>query len=261
MSTNAPDRIHQGKPWWDGDQSFQDSVVANRDTFVLGHTIAEWTESWWKSAVQAPAGAGPLDSVSHQLTHQGKMTFIAGVFDATIRAPAQNPILFPMINAYDTEGPGIETIPNFVADDRGSYADEARYVTDLVQNSIYDAYARLTKDPGTGHAQTIFDVHLQGSEASAAGVKSDIFALGAPRPGSYIKSLSQNFDLLPLDPSIKNLPYTRSTGDWIEIDGLSPGTYSLEFGGKGHAVVDPVTNATIFNEGWGPSLKDTLIVH
>jgi hypothetical protein len=102
MSTNAPDRIHQGKPWCDGDQSFQDSVVANPDTFVLGHTIAERIESWWKSAVQAL--------------------------------------------------------------------------------------------------------------------------------------------------------------DWVEINGLSPGTYSLEFGGRGHAVVDPVTNTTIFNDGWGAAVTDKLIV-
>ncbi len=186
------------------------------------------------------------------------MTFIAGVFGATIQASAQSPILFPMINAYDTEGPGIETIANFVADHRGPYADEARYVTGLVQNSIYDAYARLIKDPGTGHAQTIFDVHLQGSTASAAGVKSGIFALGAPKPGSYIESALQG--LPPLDASIKNLPFTRSTGDWVEIHGLSKGSYSLEFGGSGHAVVDPVTNATIFNEGWGAGVTDKLIV-
>ena len=127
MNTNALDQGHHGKPWWDGDQSFQDSVVATPDTFVLGHTIADWTESFWRSTVQAPAKAGPLDSASPQWSHQGKMTFIAGisnsgtggVSDATIQAPAQSPILFPMINAFDTEGPGIETIPNFVADQPG----------------------------------------------------------------------------------------------------------------------------------------------
>ena len=145
---------------------------------------------------------------------------------------------------------------------RGSYADEARYVTDLAQNSIYDAYARLIKDPGTGHAQTIFDVHLQGSAASAAGVKSDIFALGAPKPGSWLQGFfgGETGPYLPLDHSIKDLPFTRSTGDWVEINGLKPGTYSLEFGGSGHAVVDPMTNTTIFNAGWGAAMADKLIV-
>lgn len=258
MNTHAHDQSHHGKPWSDGDHCFQDGVVANPDTFVLGHSIADWTADWWKSAVQAPAGAGPLDSALNQSIHQGKMTFIAGEFDATVHVSAQSPILFPMINAFDTEGPGIESITNFVADGRGSYADEARYITDLVQNSIYDAYAKLTKDPGTGHAQTIFDVHLRGSAASSAGVKSDIFALGAPKPGSWLESVLP----LPLDPSIKNMPFTRSTGDWVEINGLSKGTYSLEFGGNGHAVVDPVTNTTLggFNEGWGVAVTDKVIV-
>jgi hypothetical protein len=260
MKSSMADQNHHGRPGFDEDQSSQANVVADADSFISGHTIAQWTENWWRWAVQAPAGAGPLDSPTHQSTDQANMVFIAGVFDATLHVSAHEHILVPMINAYDTEGPGIETIPNFVADGRGTYADEARYVTDLVQSSIYDAYAKLVKDPGTNHAQTIFDVHLQGSDASSSGVQTDIFALGAPRPESYIKELFQSYGLLPLDPSIKNLPFTRSTGDWIEIDGLKSGTYSLEFGGKGHAVVDPVTNATVFNEGWGPSLKDTLVV-
>ena len=139
MSTNA-DRIRQGKPWWDEGQSSQDSVVVNPDTVVLGRTIAEWTENWWKSALQAPTGAGPLDSAAHQTFGHGPMTFLAGERDATVRISVHDQILFPMINAYDTEGPGIETLPNFVADGKGSFADEARFVTDLVQNSIYDAY-------------------------------------------------------------------------------------------------------------------------
>ena len=170
---------------------------------------------------------------------------------------AYTPILFPMINAFDTEGPEIETIPNFVSDGRGSYADEARFVTDLFQSSIYDAHATLTTDPGNGHTKTIFDVHLQGSKAAAAGVKSSIFALGAPVTGSFLDQLLGG---LTLDPSIKDLPFTRSTGDWIEIDGLKPGTYTLAFGGSGHAVVDPVSGAQIMQEGWGASVKDTLII-
>jgi hypothetical protein len=89
-------------------------------------------------------------------------------------------------------------------------------------------------------------------------VKSDIFALGAPKPGSWLQGFFH--DYLPLDHSIKDLPFTRSTGDWVEINGLKPGTYSLEFGGSGHAVVDPMTNTTVFSEGWGPAMTDKLIV-
>ena len=263
MNTHAMDRNHQGKPWWSEDGLDNDGVVASGHDVVSGHTIAKWTENWWQWALQAPNG--PFNSDSQSIG-QGRMTFIAGEFNdpnlasATIHASAYTPILFPMINAFDTEGlsnPKLETIPNFVNDGRGSYADEARFVTNLFQRSIYDAHATLTMDAGNGHTKTIFDVHLQGSEAADAGVQSGIFALGAPVTGSFIAQL---LDGITLDPSIKDLPFTRSTGDWIEIDGLKPGTYTLAFGGSGHAVVDPVSGTPIAQEGWGASVKDTLII-
>jgi len=260
MSSNASDRLHHDNPWRDHGHSSPDGVVADADTFVAGQTISQWTQDWWKWALQAPAGAGPLDNAANQSVNQGKMVFIAGVYDATVHAPAHEPILFPMVNAYDTEGPGIETIPNFVADGRGSYADEARYVSNLEQRAIYDAYAKLTKDDGAGHDRTIFDVHLHGAAAAESGVKTGIFALGEPASGGYLENLLQSYGLLPLDMSIKDLPDTRAVGDYAEIKGLQPGTYTLEFGGTGHAVVDPVTNTTILAEGWGAAVKDTLIV-
>src|SRR4051794_4059739 len=108
--------------------------VIDPSAVVRGRTIADWTENWWQWALQAPAGNGPLDSPSPQATHlnnNGKIFFIAGGPNATIMVPTDKPILFPMINAFYTEGPGIETIPGFQASGRGSFADEARFVTNL----------------------------------------------------------------------------------------------------------------------------------
>ncbi len=59
---------------------------------------------------------------------------------------------------------------------------------------------------------------------------------------------------MPSDPWIKNLPNTRSTGDWVEINGLKSGTYTLEFGGTDHIVADKMTNATIFAEALPPGV-------
>src|SRR5262245_36896873 len=136
MSASAVRQTKQGQRWWDEDRSgddhwsrrhgHHDNVVADPDTIVAGHTVAQWTQYWWKWQLQAPAGAGPLDSASYQSINLDEMVFIAGNFDATIHAPAHTPILFPMINVYDTEGPGIESISGFAADGRGSYADEAK---------------------------------------------------------------------------------------------------------------------------------------
>jgi hypothetical protein len=183
------------------------------------------------------------------------MIFISDNFSDTIHAAAHTPILASMVNAFDTEGPGIESLANFVADGRGSYAHEAQVVTDMIQNSIYDAFAKLTMDIGNGHTKTIFDVHLQGKEAAHAGVQSDNFALGAPVPDSLLASFN-----LVLDPSIANLPFTRSTGDWIEIDGLKPGIYTLTLGGAIHESFDAASGSTVFAGGYQTSVTDTLII-
>ena len=153
-----------------------------------------------------------------------------------------------MINAFDTEGPGIETIPGFFPI-RGSYADEAAYVTRLEQRSIYDAHATISKD-----GQTL--LNIQWPTSSKFVERSGTFAIGEPQPGSYIASLLPG----PLDPSIADLPFTRSTGDWLMLHPLQPGTYTLSFGGTGHAVIDPVTKTTILPEGWGANTTDTLVV-
>ena len=255
MSTNAPNRVHHGKSWWSNEEHDDDNTaVARADTVVSGHTIAKWTESWWQWAAQAPDG--PFNAGSSQSFAQKGMIFISDNFSGTIHAAAHTPILASMVNAFDTEGPGIpESLNNFVADGRGSYADEARVVTDMIQNSIYDAFAKLTIDLGNGHTKTIFDVHLQGKEAAHAGVQSGNFALGAPVPDSLLASFN-----LVLDPSVANLPFSRSTGDWIEIDGLKPGTYTLTLGGAIHESFDAKSGSTVFAGGYQISVTDTLII-
>ena len=228
--------------------------VYDPDSIVRGETIAEWTGNWWTWALQAPLGNGPLNSTSPAATHynnDGKMFFIAGGQNATITVPNGTPILFPLINAFDTEGPGIETIPGFVAGGNGSYADESLLVTNLAQQSIYDAHATLTKD-----GQTLLDVHLTGSDTAKLAEKSGIFALGPPQPNSFLANALTGADI----SSIPNLPFTSSSGDWLALGPLQPGTYTLDFGGTGHAVSYHGMPITSFPEGWGAHTTDTLIV-
>jgi hypothetical protein len=91
-------------------------IPENPDATVAGKTILEWTQDWWRWALQSPFETSPqnLDS-GHAIPFfdNGSIFFIAGGTDATINVPANEPILFPMINAFDTEGPGIETIAGF----------------------------------------------------------------------------------------------------------------------------------------------------
>ena len=130
--------------------------VFDPQEIVRGETIAQWTENWWQWAFQAPAN-GPLGYPAPQPTH-GKIFFIganegpnAPPVHATINVPTGVPILLPMINAFDTEGPGIESDPGF----KGSFADEAKFVTRLDQAAITNAFVTITKNGRTLLKSTI----------------------------------------------------------------------------------------------------------
>jgi hypothetical protein len=234
-------------------------TVADASTVVSGQTLSKWSQVFWQTALQQPAGAGLIDGPADQSFNAGKMFFINDMYSAVIHVPAYQPVLLTTVGAWDTEGPGLQTIPNFVEDGRGSYSDEARYVTNLAQSNIYNSYATLTALTGPDKAQTLFNISLQGADAADAGVQTRVFALGDPVPGGYIDNILQSNDLLPLDPSIANLPYTRTTGDYIEINGLKPGVYALNAGGGINASVDPVTGSTVVGS-FSTAVKDILIV-
>jgi hypothetical protein len=227
-------------------------VIEDPNAKVNGETIAEWTRDWLKWQLQAPADQNPASSASYEATHyhnDGQIFFLAGgPGGQVIDVPSGKALLLPMINAWDTEGPGIETIRNYHDSGRGSYADEARYITGLVQGSIYDAFLTITK---VGETTPLVDLHWPGSSAYAE--DTGTFALGKPRDGSLIQSLTGT-----LDPSIKSLPFTEEVGRWALIDGLSPGDYTISFGGAGHKVIDSVTGQTLFDEGWGVHTSETL---
>ncbi|HET7882094.1 MAG TPA: hypothetical protein VFL55_14500 [Acetobacteraceae bacterium] len=225
--------------------------IEEPDAVVDGKTIAEWTEDWWRWALQAPSDYSSLTSPLPRATHlnnDGKIFFIAGGPNATITVPANTPILFPMINLFDTEGPGIqEEIPGFV-ERGGSFADMANEVADLFQNNIVDAHAKIMKD-----GKTLLDVHSP--ESAKFAEESGTFAIGTPNRGSVLANLVPS----PLDPSIANLPFTSSSGDWLMLGRLAPGRYTLEFGGTSNALSDPQT-AKPFLGSFTTETTDTLIV-
>ena len=156
-----------------------------------------------------------------------------------------------MINAFYTEGPKIETITGFVESGRGSFVDEAEFITHLAEESIADAPLTVTK---VGDTKSLIDVH--GRASAALTQDTGIFALGAPaiNPVDYIDSLVGS------DPSLKNLPFTAEVGRWAMIKDLSPGDYIVNFGGSGKEVVDPITHQVLFAAGWGSETTDSIHV-
>jgi hypothetical protein len=182
---------------------------------VEGQSVTQWTEDWIRWVAHAPAdrpvatpfeGATPASPANAQVHNNGDVFFLAGGNWGNSTNPAVpritvdygKPILMPLINFVDTEGPMIESIPNFVADHRGSFADEARYVTSLATKAITDAHLTVTK---VGDSKPLIDIH--GKETAKLFTDTGLFALGTPRPNEYLGSLVEGVE------GLKNLPYTE----------------------------------------------------
>ncbi|MFL5252869.1 MAG: hypothetical protein ACJ8AI_08230 [Rhodopila sp.] len=231
--------------------------IADSNATVDGKTIAQWTQDWLRWVAHAPADTPPgtpfgpavddiVGSPDYALVdNTGPVFFLYGgdwgtpssadPTIPTIDVPACKPILVPLINAFDIDGPGIETIPGFVESGRGTYADEARYVTHLAEKSIYEAHLTVTASDG----HTVLDLH--GPATACLTQDTGTFALGdsLANPSDYIATILGTAD--------NTLPFTEEIGRWAMITGLAPGDYTINFGGKGHAVTDPVTGTALFH--------------
>ena len=230
--------------------------VGNVNATVDHKTIVLWTEDWLKWALHSPASTPPLTSPDNaEVNNNGSIFFLAGGnwgnngSIPTIHVPVGKPVLLPMVNAWDIEGPGIETIPGFVASGRGSFADEAKLVTDLAQKAISDAHLTVTS---VGDSKVLIDTFS---------LDTGTFTLGAPHtnPPDVIGQglIDAGVNLSPLDA----LPFTEEVGRWAMIDGLAPGDYKVNFGGTIAPVKDPVTGTPIFGDFSDPTNPKPVIVN
>jgi hypothetical protein len=212
---------------------------------VEGQSIEKWTEDWARWVAHAPAATptatpfgfvvAPASADNAHVNNNGDVFFLAGGDWPNSTNPAipiidigpDKPVLLPMINVVDTEGPGIESIANFVEDGRGTYADEARFITHLAEQHIVDAHLRVTR---VGETKPLIDIRLKDSLKFT--VDTGTFALGKPQTNDYIGSL------VGTDPALKNLPFTSEIGRWAMLE-LDPGDYIVNFGGSGTPVIDP----------------------
>jgi hypothetical protein len=253
----------------DSGNSGKHARLADPHQKVDGRTLAQWSAEWMKWVFHAPAttptgtpfGAAQdfpeASPANAQVDNNGDVFFLFGGNWGNATNPAiptidvafDKPIFLPMINAFDIEGPGIETITDFVASGRGSFADEAKFVTHLAEQSIVEAHLTVTR---VGETRPLIDVH--GRDSAAFTQDTGTFALGAPQtnPVDYIDSL------IGSDPSLKNLPFTEEIGRWAMIEDLAPGDYIVNFGGTGNQVVDPVSHHVLFAAGWGSNTTDLI---
>jgi hypothetical protein len=199
-----------------------------------------------------------------EVNNNGSIFFLAGGnwgnngSIPTIDVPVGKPVLLPMVNAWDIEGQGIETIPGFVDSGRGSFADEARLVTDLAQNAISDAHLTVTS---VADSKVLIDEHSPFKPADRFSLDTGTFTLGAPQtnPPDVIGQalIDAGVNLSPLDA----LPFTEEVGRWAMIDGLAPGDYKVNFGGTIDPVKDPVTGTPIFGDFSDPTNPKPVVVN
>jgi len=182
---------------------------------VAGKSIADWTAGWWTWVFQSPSDAVPFsdpDGSLANLNNGGPVFFVAGTgggpVERTFSVPAGRPLLIPMVNyfnTYDTE----EVINAAIAAFPGS-------VTDL--------FAEIDGVP----VADPFD-YLE--------VTADFFSGGLAQEGSWIASLG-----VPVGEDV--FP-SKSSGYWLMIDGLAPGTHTLRFGGTTLCCGDPFSTEVL----------------
>jgi hypothetical protein len=193
-------------------------TIDDPSAIVDGKTIAQWTQDWTTWGLQAPVNTNPLTDPNGGFAHvdnTGSVFFIAGNFngvptspvDRTFTVPAGKPLLIPMISAFDTEGPGIPaTIPGW---DK-SFQEEVNRVMNDWQHSVTSRFASID-----GHPVSNTQSYLE---------RTGFFSMGQVQPGSLIESLGV--------AAGTDLPTTKSAGYWLMVEGLTPGTHTLDFGGS-----------------------------
>jgi hypothetical protein len=229
--------------------------IADVGAKVDGKTISQWSQEWLKWAFHQPAShpaAAPLGTftapalpANAAVDNHPPVFFLYGgdwpnstvPSIPTIDIKDGNAVLIPVVNVFDIESGdnNIASIPEFVAEGRGTYADEARYVAHLAADQISDAFLTISKN-----GRTLVNLHPD--DLKKYSVETGTFALGNPQtsPLDYIGDVLTNFGVSLNQHDFK---FTDEIGQWAMITGLQKGDYTVHFGAHIGAVVDtsPVT--------------------
>jgi hypothetical protein len=181
---------------------------------AFGKSYGEWSEAWWKYALEAPLASSPFrdDTGAGCAERQtGKVFFLVGTFvssDSVVRdkctVRAGTALFFPLVNTV-----GLDPFPNETVDDLRDQAAAVIANPRLFASVDGKAIGNLT----------------------AYRAKSPKFKLNLPRP-----NILEGFGL------------TASTYDPVVADGyylllapLSPGKHTLKFGGTADFANQDVT--------------------
>jgi len=194
------------------DPTLANATVLPSHGMIDGETLSQWTQDWWTWAVQTPVATSPmLDTTGAYagVDNTAAMFFLAGTFsgnvERTFDVPGNKPLLVPILNdlvlQYTGKGPDPLTGGKGAADQL--LADWQKSVTSLVLD---------------------IDNHPVGNLQSDL-VRTDFFSLGTVQPGSVAQAFGLSGELAP----------SKSDGYWAVIQGLAPGSHTIDFGGSSNA--------------------------
>jgi hypothetical protein len=193
---------------------------------VDGKTISDWTKDWWRWLVDGPREPfNQSDDTTGLLAyiHNDKSVFFLAGNDPfsgaasnatrTILVPHGKPVLVPLLNSIDIEGPGITNV------DDTSKAVPGK--ADL-QSTARDSLTKEEKlwEPDTmkltvdGRSIADLQGHLE---------KTDFFSVGKITPGSFLTS-----DGLNAKPGAVG-SVSLASGYFVMLDNLSRGFHTVSF--------------------------------
>lgn len=173
---------------------------------VAGYSQLELSQQWWQWAIGSPAATNPLlDSTgaNANTSNDGPVYFIAGNVGGlsvrTFDVPVGRPVFFPVLNAFDAEVPNDPLC------------------------GLQCAFGFLDSQGMTGA------VHLH------ATLDGNDLLLGYPdfrqRSTSFFSLDVPVDDAFGFPPPYEGTLAALTDGYWVALDGLSPGTHTLVFGG------------------------------
>jgi hypothetical protein len=200
---------------------------------VDGKTIAQWTQEWWKWALDNPVdadhpiGSNPLSDTSGALAglnNNQSVFFIAGEnflpgpVTREFNVPVGKPLLVPLENFVDSPPEALPGVSDPILGDNPRIRSIESYNASQFNSHVTRLFATID-------GQSIPMAQLFGHLVNAP-----FFDAGTSQPDSMAT-------LLVGAPAGTVLNPVKSTGYWLMIDNLAPGTHTLHFGGNS----DPFT--------------------
>lgn len=189
------------------------AAVLSPDSIFAGKTLYEWSAQWWKTFLEAPFDNNPLlapDPTGSSLTAinvpSSPVFFLTGLIgggavNRSVRVSEKQAVFFPLINFASVQADPDETAESLCSESSQDNVDLSSLFATIDGQSI---------DGLSSQRQNCQDQRDSGG-----------FLVDAP-PNSLLAAIGVQTD--------QNL--TVSDGYWLMVEPLTPGEYTITFGGE-----------------------------